>query len=313
LEDFEAETPRTTSLDVGYAEGRWEANVTLFGANVDDATRLEDIAADRVCLVNIERRTRVRGSELLLRFRRGGFTVIGSYVFVDATEPCPDRGGRRAVPLTPKHTAGLVGMSEEHGRGRIEIEAYYTGRQALEDNPCRARSRPYLHLGVLGDIAFGRVSLFLNAENLLNVRQTATILCCCRSVPPAENGRWMPGRRWTAPPQIVCACASEAISGVEARREPAKQQTLRVGDLAMLDTSQTARPLLASLENIGGALRAMSPQPFLPVYIEAMRQVGYERSYPAGEIITPVGQRMDRFLLVLEGSSTSSSRSPERR
>jgi len=56
------------------------------------------------------------------------------------------------------------------------------------------------------------------------------------------------------------------------------------------------------METIGGDLRAMSPQPFRPEYLQAMREVGYERRYAAGEIVTPVGQRMDRFMLVLEGS-----------
>ena len=55
------------------------------------------------------------------------------------------------------------------------------------------------------------------------------------------------------------------------------------------------------METIGGDLRAMSPQPFLPEYLEAMRQVGQERLYQAGEIITPVGQRINRFQLVLDG------------
>lgn len=55
------------------------------------------------------------------------------------------------------------------------------------------------------------------------------------------------------------------------------------------------------METIGGDLKAMSPQPFRPEYLQAMRQVGYERLYQAGEIITPVGQRMDRFLMVLDG------------
>jgi len=55
------------------------------------------------------------------------------------------------------------------------------------------------------------------------------------------------------------------------------------------------------METIGGDLRAMSPQPFKPEYLAAMRQVGSERRYRAGEAITPVGQRMDRFMLVLDG------------
>ena len=172
LRDLEAETAQTASLDLGYADGPWEANLTLFGADIENATRLREIATDRVELVNIDGTTRVRGTEILLRFKQDGFTVTGSYVFVDATEPEPSGSGRREVPLTPKHTAGLVGMWEEHGKGRIGIEAYYTGEQSLEDNPYRTRSRPYLHLGVLGEITIGKISLFANAENLLDVRQT---------------------------------------------------------------------------------------------------------------------------------------------
>ena len=172
LGDLEAETAQTASLDLGYADGPWEANLTLFGADIENATRLREIATDRVELVNIDGTTRVRGTEILLRFKQDGFTVTGSYVFVDATEPEPSGSGRREVPLTPKHTAGLVGMWEEHGKGRIGIEAYYTGEQALEDNPYRTRSRPYLHLGILGEITIGKISLFANAENLLDVRQT---------------------------------------------------------------------------------------------------------------------------------------------
>ena len=172
LGDLEAETATTASLDVGYASGPFEASVTVFGANIQNATRLQKIAPDRVSLVNVDGTTRVRGSELLVRYKENGFTVTGSYVYVDAREPHPSGIGRREVPLTPRHTAGLVGMWEEHGKGRIGVEAYYTGKQSLEDNPYRTRSRPYVHLGILGEVVLGRISLFANAENLLDVRQT---------------------------------------------------------------------------------------------------------------------------------------------
>jgi thioredoxin reductase (NADPH) len=56
------------------------------------------------------------------------------------------------------------------------------------------------------------------------------------------------------------------------------------------------------METIGGDLRAMSPQPFRPEYLEAMRRAGYERHYAAGETVTPIGEPMARFMLVLEGS-----------
>jgi iron complex outermembrane receptor protein len=166
-----AEKATTGSVDLGYAHGAIEARATVFASNINNATRLLDVAPDRVRLVNVGGPTRIHGSELLLRYRWDGVMLTGSYVFVDATEP-GEAAARRQVPLTPRHSAGIVAMWEKHGRGRIGIEAYYTGRQPLEDNPFRSRSKPYLHLGALGEIVLGKVSLFANAENILGVRQT---------------------------------------------------------------------------------------------------------------------------------------------
>jgi iron complex outermembrane receptor protein len=172
LGGLQAETATTGSVDVGYTRGPIEARATLFASNINDATRLEDVASDRVRLVNMDGTTRIRGSELLLRYRWNAVTLTGSYVFVDATEPDEDGAGRLRVPLTPRHTAGMVAMWEKHGKGRIGVEAYYTGRQSLDDNSYRSRSKPYLHLGALGEVVLGRISLFANAENILGVRQT---------------------------------------------------------------------------------------------------------------------------------------------
>ena len=36
----------------------------------------------------------------------------------------------RDVPLTPRHSAGLVGMWEREDVGRVGLELYYTGRSA---------------------------------------------------------------------------------------------------------------------------------------------------------------------------------------
>ena len=124
----------------------------------------------------------------MLRYRWDAVTLTGSYVYTDATEMDPSGPGRRTVPLTPRHTAGLVGMWEEEGRFRIGLESYYTGRQLLEDNPYRSRSKPYFELGAFGEVLLGNVRLFLNLENLLNVRQTRydPLLLPQR----APDGRW---------------------------------------------------------------------------------------------------------------------------
>lgn len=172
LGNLRAEVGETASLDVGYARGSFEANATLFGANLTNTTELVPVAPERVRLVNVAEPARTRGVELLLRYRLGEVTATGSYVYVDATEVDPTDSSRRRQPLTPRHTAGLVAVWEREGVGRVGAEAYYTGRQALDDNPFRATSPAYVELGLLGEVVLGRVRLFVNAENLLGVRQT---------------------------------------------------------------------------------------------------------------------------------------------
>lgn len=188
LGDVRAERADTASIDVGYGFGRTEVNASVFASRIDDAVRIEEVSADRVRLINVDGITRTSGVEILLRQRWREFSVTGSYVHVDATEPQTSGTGRRRIPLVPRNTAGLVAMWEKHGKGRIGLEAYYTGRQRLEDDPLRTRSRPYVELGILGELVLGRASLFLNLENILGIRQTKyePLLRPTR----APDGRW---------------------------------------------------------------------------------------------------------------------------
>ena len=56
--------------------------------------------------------------------------------------------------------------------GRVGLEIYYTGVQRLDENPYATESKPYVILGLLGERQFGRFRVFVNGENLTNVRQT---------------------------------------------------------------------------------------------------------------------------------------------
>ncbi|MGH6909706.1 MAG: TonB-dependent receptor plug domain-containing protein, partial [Phenylobacterium sp.] len=189
LDGLRAEVAENASLDGGYAKGPFEANLTLFASHIHDAIQVVPTAPDRVRLVNVDGQTRTRGAEALLRYRWDEITVTGSYVYVDAREPDPSGFGHRAVPLTPKHSASVVAVWEREDWGRIGLEAYYTGRQDLDDDPYRTRSRPYFELGAMAERRFGRYSVFLNLENLLNVRQT--------KYDPIVRPRRAPDGRWT--------------------------------------------------------------------------------------------------------------------
>ena len=143
LSNLQEETAQTASLDIGYKRGRIETNVTLFAADVDGVTRLEEFASvpsgtlDRVRLVNTPGTTEFRGTELLLRYIWGDFKLTGSYLYIDSSEPNETGQGRQQVALTPQHTAGMVAMWERHGEFRLGLEMYYTGEQRVEGNPFR--------------------------------------------------------------------------------------------------------------------------------------------------------------------------------
>ena len=55
------------------------------------------------------------------------------------------------------------------------------------------------------------------------------------------------------------------------------------------------------MESFGADLKFMSPKPFSDDQLEAIRGISTERRYRAGEIVTEVGQPLDRFVLVVEG------------
>jgi len=63
-------------------------------------------------------------------------------------------------------------MWEDHDKGRVGLELYYTGKQDLEDNPYRMTSKPYFELGLLAEAVVGKARVFVNLENILDVRQT---------------------------------------------------------------------------------------------------------------------------------------------
>jgi outer membrane receptor for ferrienterochelin and colicins len=194
LENIDEERASTASIDVSYILGSIETSLTLFSSEIDNVTELEvigsvdDVSAKRVRIVNAAGASKINGAELLLRYRWRDIKFTGSYLYTDATKESDSGFGRVPLALTPQHSAGLVVMWEEHGSHLLGFEAYYTGTQQLENNPYRERSKPYWHLGLLGQITLGKVSLFVNAENLLNVRQTKEDSLVLPDQAP--SGRW---------------------------------------------------------------------------------------------------------------------------
>jgi outer membrane receptor for ferrienterochelin and colicins len=194
LENIDEERASTASLDISYILGSVETSLTLFASNIDNVTELDVIdgideaSGKQVRIVNAAGESEINGAELLLRYRWKDIKLTGSYLYTDATKESDSGFDRSPLALTPQHSAGLVVMWEEHGSHLLGFEAYYTGTQQLENNPYRERSDAYWHLGLLGQVTIGQISLFVNAENLLDVRQTK--LDSLVLPEQAASGRW---------------------------------------------------------------------------------------------------------------------------
>jgi outer membrane receptor for ferrienterochelin and colicins len=186
---LEVEKAWASSVDMTRLLGSVEVTATAFWSRVSRPLTSVDVGDDSFTLVSVDEPSWVWGAEAIVRYRGDGFSVVGTYAWTRATELDPQAGRRRETPLTPRHAVTFTAIRESEQWGRIGVEAYFTGRQALEDDPYRTVSRPYALVGVLAERRFGPVRLFVNAENLGNVRQT-------RHAPLVRPTR-RPDGRWT--------------------------------------------------------------------------------------------------------------------
>jgi outer membrane receptor for ferrienterochelin and colicins len=162
------ERGRSASFDLTRTAGPISTTLTLFHSRIADPVEVERV--DRYVLTNLREPTTNTGVEALSVWKTQDFSFVASYAFVRSRETTD--AGRVDVPLTPRHSVGLDGAWEWSGVWRLGAEWYYTGAQRLEDNPYRAESKPYSVFGLLATRQIGRALVFINGENLTDVRQT---------------------------------------------------------------------------------------------------------------------------------------------
>jgi outer membrane receptor for ferrienterochelin and colicins len=179
-----AERGRTMSLDASRTDGPLSYTLTVFASHVKHPIDVDQ--GDGLAIVNRSEPARNVGAELVATLRREPYALTATYTYVDARER--QNGVTAQTALTPRHSAGIVGMWEREGTGRVGVEFYYTGVQRLENNPFRQTSRPYRIVGLLAERRIDRVRLFVNGENLTGVRQTTwdPLIRPARGI----DGRW---------------------------------------------------------------------------------------------------------------------------
>ena len=182
---LQAERGRNASFDLTRSFGSVSLTGTLFASNIDHPVYVDRGVA--YTIFSLRGPTKNRGAEFLGVWRKKPLSATASYTYVRSSEREPS--GRAETPLTPRQTFGLVGMWEKEGIAKVGLECYYTGSQRLEYNPYRDSSKPYVLFGAMAERKIAaHVKLFLNLENLGNVRQTRWDPLLLNTREP--DGRW---------------------------------------------------------------------------------------------------------------------------
>ena len=185
----EVERADGVSADLTWTKSPFEITGTVFYSHIRNALAARETGDPTfpIAIVNVDGPTRTSGTEFIARYHLGDTDIIVTHMFLWSTEPDPESGDRREVPLNPRHSA-TFDLLRVVGPARIGFEVFYTGRQSLEDNPYRDRGFPHALFGGLIDwkIKSGRV--FLNIENVGDVRMTREH-SLIKPFPDAD-GRW---------------------------------------------------------------------------------------------------------------------------
>ncbi|MBS1652194.1 MAG: TonB-dependent receptor [Bacteroidetes bacterium] len=107
-----------------------------------------------------------KGFETNVKFRYEDLTLYCGYTFIDARQ---HYGVERINPLTAKDRLYITLMYEEENKWRIGYELFYTGQQYLNNG---SKKRDYWVMGISAERMFKHFSLFVNAENFTDTRQT---------------------------------------------------------------------------------------------------------------------------------------------
>ncbi len=148
-------------------------DAALFVTELDHAllANSDSLAAGAIHIQNASGPTTSRGFEFTSDLSLDELRFTASYAYTDVQQT--NNNKTYELPLNPRNWLGLTLSYEDEEEGfRTGVEAYYIGEQHVEDDPFRTVTPSYWLMGALIEKAFGPFHLYLNAENLLNIRQS---------------------------------------------------------------------------------------------------------------------------------------------
>lgn len=169
---LKAERSRGGTVDFNYRgtigeKFAYSINQMFFHTRIGDPLVLEPTASGFYRYINETSPIVSRGFETNLKMTYGIAKLFLGYTFTDAKADYI--GGTKTMPLIPKSriNSSLVFEKAENFKGGVE--AYYSSSQTLSD---RTRTPVFTEIGLYFEKIFPKFSIFVNAENLTDVRQS---------------------------------------------------------------------------------------------------------------------------------------------
>ena len=183
------------SADVTWARAPFEVTVTLFHSRIDGALAAHETGhADfPIAIVNVDGSDRSSGTEFIARRHVEGFDFILTHMYLWSTEPLrwhgPSGNAAQSTALGDVRPAAANRPGARRLRGVLHRSA------VARREPVSYPRASACTLRRAGDLAVGTSRVFLNVENLGDVRQTREHpLVRAGREPWTAGGPWMPGR-----------------------------------------------------------------------------------------------------------------------
>ena len=142
-------------------------NQLFFYTLLNHPLTLENAGAGLYRFDNLDGHTDSKGAETNIKLGYKNIRLFLGYTYTDTKNHI---GGIYYVkPLTSKNRINAVLMYEEEDKWKLGLEGYYYGPQQLSDG---ATGRDYWLCGFMAEKIWERLSVYINFENFLDVRQT---------------------------------------------------------------------------------------------------------------------------------------------
>lgn len=173
LNDLDAERSYGGNFDINYKtalgdEWTFSLNQLFYYTRLTKPVLLqENVGAGTFFFENASGPVRTQGMETNMKLTYKDFKFFLNYALIDTELQYTSDNIQK--PLTAKHNIGAVLVYEQHGKWRIGLESYYTGRQFRND---LSKTKDFWILGFMVLRKFEKISFYANFENFNDTRQS---------------------------------------------------------------------------------------------------------------------------------------------